>query len=160
MRVACPECSAAYELPLAVAARLGEGRPLRCARCGHTWTPAPASPAPAASPARPEASPRPEPSPPDGPAWPTLLAGIPAPAPAPAQAPAPAGRRAALLARLPRLPVSGFPANRQAAILAAAWAASLLLLAGGALAAWHWRVDLVEAWPPAARAFMALGLAG
>jgi fatty acid desaturase len=41
-----------------------------------------------------------------------------------------------------------------------AWAASLLLLAAAAGAAWYWRVSLVEAWPPAARAFMALGLAG
>ncbi|MBB5694152.1 hypothetical protein [Muricoccus pecuniae] len=51
-------------------------------------------------------------------------------------------------------------AKRPLALLAAAWAASVLLLAGAAAAAWSWRVDLVEAWPPAARAFIALGLAG
>ena len=154
MRVACPECSAAYELPPALAARLGEGRPLRCARCGHTWAPGPAEAAPAAAP--PPPAPDLEPSPPDGPAWPTLLASIPQPAPAaPVPPAAPPGRGAALLARLPRL-----PADRAGATLAAAWAASVLLLAGGALAAWHWRVAIVEAWPPAARAFLALGLAG
>jgi hypothetical protein len=41
-----------------------------------------------------------------------------------------------------------------------AWAASLLLLLAALGAAWYWRIDIVEAWPPAARAYMALGLAG
>lgn len=36
MRIACPECNAAYDVP---ATRLGPGRPVRCARCGAVWTP-------------------------------------------------------------------------------------------------------------------------
>lgn len=132
MRVACPDCSAAYELPPALAARLGEGRPLRCARCGHTWKPDPSAEAPAPGEAAP-APPAPGAAAPEEPRRP--------------EAPPPAA---------PAMPGPVTPAG----LLAAAWAASLLLLAGMAAAAWTWRIDLVEAWPPAARAFMALGLAG
>jgi len=134
MRVACPECSAEYELPPALADRLTEGRGLRCARCGHTWVPAGTAVPP---------PPPPEPATvPEGPsgaaeetfAWP------PRPGPGPD----------ASLAEAP-------PPARGAAL---AWAASLLGLAAAAGAVWNWRVPLVEAWPPLARVFIALGLAG
>jgi len=42
--------------------------------------------------------------------------------------------------------------------LRAAWAASIALLLGGGLAAIIKRDAVVEAWPPAARLFSALGL--
>jgi hypothetical protein len=42
-------------------------------------------------------------------------------------------------------------------LLWAAWIGSVLLLAGGAAAAWVWRADVAEAWPPAARLFAMLG---
>ncbi|MBY0332042.1 MAG: zinc-ribbon domain-containing protein, partial [Acetobacteraceae bacterium] len=42
MRVTCPACTAAYEVP---DARIGAGRKLRCGRCGHDWWAHPAPPA-------------------------------------------------------------------------------------------------------------------
>lgn len=150
MRVACPECSAAYDLPPALAARLDEGRPLRCARCGHTWKPEAPAGGTATNPMPPGAAPLPPASlpgsPPSGTAEPEAPAAPPAKIPAGGPPPAPE----------PAMPRPVTPAR----ILAAAWAVSFLLLAGLATAAWNWRIDLVEAWPPAARAFMALGLAG
>ncbi|MBP0495613.1 zinc-ribbon domain-containing protein [Pararoseomonas indoligenes] len=142
MRVACPECSAEYDLPPALADRLASrpdgARTVRCARCGTAWAPRPEAPAPA-------------PPPEDAPAPPPTASADTTPFPAfpiierpddhaPPPPPAPLPRRG----RAPAL----------------AWAASLLLLAGAAAAAWHWRIDVVEAWPPAARAYVALGLAG
>ena len=43
--------------------------------------------------------------------------------------------------------------------LARAWAASVVLVLCGATALVVFRQGLMEAWPPAARLFMALGLA-
>ena len=136
MRVACPECAAEYELPPEVAARLAPGRAVRCARCGASWAPVPeeapggesAAPAPALD------DPEPEP-PPVGPAEPIAAPALAAPRRGRPAVPQPGGRGAAL----------GWVAT-----------AAVLLLAAGA--AWHWRVALVQAWPPLARAYMALGL--
>ena len=141
MRVACPECSAEYDLPPALAARLGGGKTVRCARCGTTWAPPPPAPGELA-PGNPVP---PEPPAPAAPSSPESALRFPDPPPpaAPPPAPEPAGAPAADTSRFVTL----------------AWAASLLLLAAAAAAAWTWRVDLVEAWPPAARAFIALGLA-
>ncbi|MBN8873544.1 MAG: zinc-ribbon domain-containing protein [Rhodospirillales bacterium] len=36
MRIACPACAAAYEVPDTL---LAPGRRTRCARCGHQWVP-------------------------------------------------------------------------------------------------------------------------
>lgn len=36
MRIACPECNAVYDVP---PTQLAPGRPARCARCGAVWTP-------------------------------------------------------------------------------------------------------------------------
>ncbi|WP_458095019.1 zinc-ribbon domain-containing protein [Roseomonas sp. WA12] len=144
MRVACPECAAEYDLPPAFVARLGGGKTVRCARCGTTWAPPPpAEPAPP--------NPPPETPPPAAPSSSESALRFPnrpptdmAPPPSAPEPPAaPAGERA---------DTSRF--------LVLGWAASLLLLAGAAAAAWVWRIELVEAWPPAARAFLALGLAG
>ena len=150
MRVACPECAAEYDLPPAIAARLEGGKTVRCARCGTTWAPppprlddfapenpAPDSPAPAGPPQAPAAPPPPPQSAPRFPDPPPPLPGLPVPRQEAAEARADTSRFVTL-----------------------AWAASLLLLAGAAAAAWVWRIELVEAWPPAARAFVALGLAG
>ena len=157
MRVACPECAAEYDLPPAVAARLDGGKTVRCARCGTTWSPPP----PAAESTAAAGPPVPEPPMPGpeatGPetaepdaiepeaAFPESALRPPEPPPAEAAEPLPA-------------PAGG--TLDRSRVTALAWAASLLLLAGAAGAAWLWRIELVEAWPPAARAFIALGLAG
>jgi predicted Zn finger-like uncharacterized protein len=39
MRIACPSCSAAYEVPLE---RLRPARKVRCSQCGGEWVPVPA----------------------------------------------------------------------------------------------------------------------
>jgi hypothetical protein len=177
MRVACPECAAEYDLPPAFAARLSEGRTLRCARCGITWAPQapslaepPEAPAvakisaPATAPASAPAAPAAETPAPGAPATPT--------APVPAlHAASPDSDLSDALAALfvaddppPRSadrPQPQAPASAPSAWATAfAWTGSILLLFGAAAAAWHWRFDLVEAWPPAVRAFIALGLAG
>lgn len=152
MRVACPECAAEYVLPPALAARLGDGKTVRCARCGTTWAPPP-PPDDVAS---------------NGLAPNELALGSPPDLPAPATDAAPSPESAL---RFPDPPPSAAappplappPAEAGAdtsRFVLLAWASSLLLLAGAAAAAWTWRIDLVEAWPPAARAFIALGLAG
>lgn len=43
MRMVCPACSAAYEVPESL---LTAGRAVRCARCAHQWTPLAAPPEP------------------------------------------------------------------------------------------------------------------
>src|SRR4051794_8734172 len=46
MRIACPSCGAAYDVP---ENRLMPGKPVQCARCGTRWAPlerAPATPEP------------------------------------------------------------------------------------------------------------------
>ena len=46
MRIVCPSCQAAYEVPEKLLS--GAARKVRCARCGGAWTPEPeAKPAPA-----------------------------------------------------------------------------------------------------------------
>ncbi|WP_431282332.1 zinc-ribbon domain-containing protein [Humitalea sp. 24SJ18S-53] len=41
MRIVCPACDAAYQVPDDILARVPE---VRCVRCGHTWRPAEAAP--------------------------------------------------------------------------------------------------------------------
>ena len=41
MRIECPSCTAAYDLP---EQHLVAGRAVRCARCGASWTPVPTQP--------------------------------------------------------------------------------------------------------------------
>jgi predicted Zn finger-like uncharacterized protein len=144
MRVACPECAAEYHLPPALAARVAEGRSVRCARCGASWVPeAPGGEDEAGDTAVPM----------DAPAPPQAFeAGEPPPRPSSAPLPSPSPSAAAETAE------AGAPEGRSGGRVAGlAWGASVLLLALAAGAAWHWRVDLVEAWPPAARVFIALG---
>jgi predicted Zn finger-like uncharacterized protein len=76
MRIVCPSCSAAYEIPDGM---LAAGQAVRCARCGEQWQPVDAgapvaaapvtSPPPDAAPARPAV---PEPADPASLAAPTL----------------------------------------------------------------------------------------
>ena len=68
MRIVCPSCNAAYQVPEAVLAQAPE---VRCARCGHNWRPV--SEAPAEAPAAPVAPPA-EPPPPAPPPPPEVPA--------------------------------------------------------------------------------------
>jgi predicted Zn finger-like uncharacterized protein len=128
MRIVCPSCSAAYDVPDSL---LTAGRSVRCARCGGDWTPVEAV--------------GPEPEPPSPPPMPVATAPM---AEVAVVARPSAMERLAAHAALPP------PSTR----LRLAWVGSLLLLAlliGGAFA---WRGRIVAAWPPSARAYAAFGL--
>lgn len=130
MRIQCPSCEAAYDLPQG---RVVAGRAVRCARCGTDWTPSPAvEPQPAA-----------EPDPPP----------IEAPAPPAAAEPRAALRPAAAAPRRLRR-----PSERQLVLGGWVLSVAVLLLLGWAAVAW--RDGVMRAWPPSERAYAAFGLAG
>ncbi|WP_431271732.1 zinc-ribbon domain-containing protein [Dankookia sp. P2] len=86
MRIICPACAAAYEVPDRL---IGSGRSLRCKTCGHGWRVEPEGGAPESPPA---ALPVPPPAPPALPD-PGPLSDAPPLAVPPGLPPAPAGRR-------------------------------------------------------------------
>jgi predicted Zn finger-like uncharacterized protein len=140
MRIACPACSAVYDVP----EKLLSGpkpRALRCAQCGHSWTPAPSSPAPVAEPPAPAAAVE------DAePAESTELR------PPPIRTP----RYPSPIEPPLRPPPRGRPGERMLVVLG--WLLSFAVLGAGGWAAVVWRAEVVEAWPPAARLYVALGL--
>jgi predicted Zn finger-like uncharacterized protein len=144
MRIVCPACAAAYEVPDHL---IGTGRSLRCRTCGHAWHVQPeatvaAEPPPAAVPptASLPAPPPPVPGlPPGGPLPSVMTPGLRRP-PQPIEPP------------LPR-PDS----KRGGGALRLAWAASLLAVAGTVVALWVFRAEISAAWPPAARLYLMLG---
>jgi len=146
MRIVCPSCQAAYEVP----ERLIDQAPrrLRCARCGHEWLP---SELRAETPA---VAPRPPGPPP--PAPPPVV--VPPVVPPSVRPPA---RQMDYREELdegkpPRRRVSAGGASNRVAVLG--WLLSVLVLAmlGGAAVAW--RGDVMAAWPPSQRVYAALGL--
>lgn len=112
----------------------GATRTLRCSRCATEF----ALPAPvvAAVPPPPPAA---------------------APAPAPEAVPEPPAPEPPVTPVVPeRTPVARDPRDRA---LLGAWAASVLVVAGGAAAMLVFRAQLMAAWPPVTRLFAVLGLA-
>jgi predicted Zn finger-like uncharacterized protein len=144
MRIECPRCSAAYDVP----ERLLTGRKsLRCARCGTEWTAGLAA-------APPGELPLPEQAPP------VELNESPAPEEAPPRVRPP---RTMSLDRpsptaMQRLINIAEPPPRSSLWPAAAWTASILVLALLLWAAFAWRTDIMQAWPPSTRVYAALGL--
>jgi predicted Zn finger-like uncharacterized protein len=140
MRIVCPACSATYDVPDSL---LTAGRVVRCARCSGQWAPiapVPAEPEPEA--AEVEAEPEAEAES----AETALAAEVPM-----VLAQPPAISAMDLLAMQPVQP--GSPLR-----LRLAWAASLLLLVVLGWSAYAWRAQIVHAWPPSARIYLALGL--
>lgn len=133
MRIACPTCPATYDVPDRLLA--GTGRRLRCSRCGTEF------PLPAAAPV-------PERPPPEEAVPVATAPPPPEPAPPPRILPEPRER--------PPVAASGDSAP---AALQRAWVASLVLVLGAVVALVLLRERVMEAWPPAARLFTALGLA-
>ena len=156
MRIICPACAAAYEVPDRL---IGTGRSLRCRSCGYAWRVEPDTPPPppaeaAPPPAESEPAPAALPPPPPPPPLPN-----PPPDPQPSATPPnlPGPRRAPQLIDppLPRpeeLPRPGGLALRLA------WAASLLAVLGMVVALWLFRAEIVQAWPPAARLYLLFGM--
>lgn len=128
MRIACPSCATAYEVP---DDRLRPHRMVRCARCGGEWMPV----------REPAALPEPA----------TVESADEAPPPAAiveAEPEAPSVRVSPAIERL----TGPVPERRQAGVgLAFAWLLSLAVLAGAAGAVFTWRGDIERAWPPSAR---------
>jgi predicted Zn finger-like uncharacterized protein len=142
MRITCPSCSAAYEVPDTL---LGAApRRVRCARCGHEWLPTPQSAidAPVQTPVAPKPMLAPAP-----PSPPPLVA-------EPSARPAPPSRLAPDFERLPATDEDE-RAGRSTLI---AWVLTVLVLAAAGWAAVAYRHPVMEAWPPSQRVYHALGL--
>jgi predicted Zn finger-like uncharacterized protein len=139
MRIECPGCEAAYEVP---ERQIRPGRSVQCARCALQWQPAGDPPGEAGPPAartngvqlRQSAAPAPVPD----------AAAMPAPGPAsPGPWPRPGHAE----------PGPGDTGWRMG------WAASLLVLAGLLVSAAHWRTPIMQHWPPSIRLYTMLGYA-
>jgi predicted Zn finger-like uncharacterized protein len=146
MRIHCPSCHAAYEVPDQL---LADGKPVRCALCSEQWVPGPTAP--------------------DGPA---TEAEMPAPAALPLPAtepPAPGGRVEPRLPgyrlrnvdsvddeRPPAEDYESLAASRRGAKLA--WLLSLVLLVALGWAGIVYRDTVMAAWPPSTRLYDVLGL--
>ncbi|HUB49773.1 MAG TPA: zinc-ribbon domain-containing protein [Acetobacteraceae bacterium] len=131
MRIVCPTCSAAYEVRDSL---LAPGRTVRCARCGEQWVPIRVAPPPSSF-SEPEPDAEPATELPPGPPF-----------------------TAAPLTAMERLARQPAPLPREPKGLAAAWVASVVVLAvlGWGLVAW--RGDVMHAWPPSMRLYDLLGL--
>ncbi len=143
MRIVCPTCSAAYEIP---PERVAPGRPVRCARCAGTWVPLPVSVVTV-----PDTQARREPDPDP----PSVEAGTPPEFefdPTGPVAPAAPVRAPAYKRFIPSWPPS------EPALLLGAWilTALILLTAGWIVVAR--RAEIVQVWPPSERVYAALGL--
>ena len=137
MLIECPKCEAGFEVPERLLR--DRTRPLRCGQCGTVF-PMPEPPAP-----EPVAFHTPEPPP-------ALVLEEPRSAPARLdEEPQPEPE----VARDKPPEAANEAASRG---LRAAWVASIALLIGSGLAAILKRDAVMEAWPPAARLFAALGL--
>ena len=160
MKIACPTCNAAYEVP---AENLAPGRGVRCARCSNVWPPIPAFEPPpeiTASPAPPAAMLSPAAPPP------SIAAAQIAPelngndpfdteaTPAHLAAPPPTS---ALTTIDETAPAATTPTSNQMPVRIA-WAATVALLALAGWLAITRQADIVQAWPPSERAYAALGI--
>lgn len=126
MRIVCPGCAAAYEVP---ADRLSPRKMVRCARCGAEWV--------AVQEADPIGDPAEEPARAlDGDSAGSLAAQSQAALPA--------------VTAMDRLAAAGSKPGRSAALLLA-WMLSFAALGGMGAAVFTWRGAVVHAWPAAAR---------
>jgi predicted Zn finger-like uncharacterized protein len=138
MRITCPSCSAAYDVPDSL---VTAGRVAQCARCGGNWTPVQASVAPPEAPSEQPAPGSPEDEP-------TIAVEPPVAAVAVTPSRHAATERLAAPAARPQ------PSTR----LRLAWAASVVSLVALAGAAYLMRGQIVAAWPPSAQAYATFGL--
>jgi predicted Zn finger-like uncharacterized protein len=143
MLIECPKCAAGFQVPPRLLR--DRTRPLRCGQCGAIFPiPEPPTRAP-----EPVAFSAPEPPPPPAP-----VVEEPRPAPAPLAEEPKQPEPEVVAPDKPPEPAIGASSRG----LRAAWAASIARLLGGGLAAIIKRDAVMEAWPPAARLFAALGL--
>lgn len=159
MRIACPTCSAAYDVP---PERVPPGRTVKCARCAISWIPVleatPGQPSNLLTPATLPAPPSPSgpsalPAPNVVERMGTTMSGPAIPDPAPPE-PEPAFDSVPD----PVAPTPGRPVTASNRLLAAAWLLTVLVLAGLAWAAITRRADVMRVWPASERAYAAIGL--
>ena len=143
MRMVCPACSAAYEVPDSL---LVPGRAVRCARCSHEWIPAATQPAPELPTRAPPLMP---------PAHWTDAEVIEEVEVEPPPVAVPESPRFTAMDRLAlhRASLDGNPLP-----LRIAWAATIIALLVLAAAAWVWRTEVMHAWPASQRLYHALGV--
>lgn len=148
MRIACPSCSAAYEVP---GDRLPPGRGTRCARCGAQWVPVALEdgvPAVAVVVEEPRVA--------------VVEVAVPVVEVAGVEAEEAAPARAAVVVRPERgdtlLPADVARPGR--AVVVAGWVLSLVVLGGLGFVAVSQRGAIMRAWPPSARVYAAIGLMG
>lgn len=143
MRIVCPSCAAAYEVP---DARVVPGQSVRCARCGTNWTPA--AEAPLASK-------------PFGPLLPPIDAGSSPVGSSPPARPASPPPETQIFSQ-PASYAATF--NRPSISLTAdpavliGWVVSVAIVISLCWAAVTWRDDIMRAWPPSERLYNTLGL--
>ena len=145
MRIVCPSCSGAYDVPDSL---IMAGRIVRCARCGGEWVPVQA----AAVDGEPAPPPIGDPPPPGSGAS-TATASLQGSADDTASFAA-APPRSSAMDRL-ALPSARPPSRFR---LRLAWLLSLALLGLLGWAAYEWRTQIVAAWPPSARVYAAFGM--
>lgn len=145
MRMVCPACSAAYEVPESL---LIPGRVVRCARCANQWVPVAATQSPPPEPPPPRMSPTPAPPWTDA----ELIEEVEI---EPSHVVPPDTPRFTAMDRLAlhRASVEGSPVP-----LRVAWAASIvaLLLLGAAAFIFH--AEVAHVWPASQRVYQALGV--
>ncbi len=153
MRIVCPSCSAAYEVPDSM---LGGRKAVRCARCGDEWRPFEPEPELA-----PESEPEltAPPPPPREQENVTRLEVERPPRPAPIEAPAYERRMTGGAMAIDRLMAAPQPPRRSNLALTVAWLASVAVIAAAVFAAYAWRAEVMAAWPPSVRVYAVLGLA-
>jgi predicted Zn finger-like uncharacterized protein len=146
MRIVCPSCSAAYDVPDSL---VTAGRLVRCAHCDGEWMPVQAG------------APEPEPVPPSTVDPPQIVA-----EPVATRAPptVPTGSPPVVVEAAPRpssamdrLALQSAPPSSRLP-LRLAWLASLALLAVLGWAAYARRAEIVDLWPPSARIYAVFGI--
>ena len=145
MRIVCPSCQAAYDVPSPV---LEAGRTLRCARCGADFTPPVPDAPPGRAPALTEAAREPDRAP--APEQKVL------PAPVPPAEPAPLSVER--LVPLPGVAAAAVSQPRARPVVVAGWAVSLAVLVAMGWGFLAWRAAIERAWPASERLYSALRL--
>jgi len=151
MRISCPVCSTSYEVPDPM---LPGGRKVRCAKCGHQWVPRPAAPH-APPPARRPIVEAAAETPPRGRSGEAPASTPPLPPTGPLS---PDAHRATIQIDPDEAPMQPPPRQRTSTGVWVGWAASVGIWALVLWAAYAYRAQVMDAWPPSQRLYAALGL--
>jgi len=145
MRIVCPHCAAAYDVPDGL---LTGHKSVRCARCTQEWQPVQASSAPA-----PIAAPV---------AIAAIESAVASPPPPPVVQNPVQTRRTVDLGptAIDRLMATPQKKSHGGLALGLAWLFSIVLVAALLAAAYVERATVMAVWPPSVRLYAALGLAG